>query len=65
MLKENGVLYRAYQRSKNIIDLSGNMKDKDYYEIFDAYVKELSKNRFNDLKYKYRAFVKLVEKKEK
>lgn len=65
MLRENGMLYRAYQRSKKIIDLSRKDKgDKEYYAIFDDCVKEFSKNKFSELKYKYKAFVKLVEKKE-
>lgn len=65
MIRENGLIYRAYQRSKKIIDFSGkNIGDKEYYAIFDDCVKEFSKNKFNELKYKYRAFVKLIEKKE-
>lgn len=65
MLRENGLLYRAYQRSKKIIDFLGkNIGDKEYYAIFDDCVKDFSKNKFNELKYKYRAFVKLIEKKE-
>lgn len=63
-IRENGMFYRAYQRSKKILNLhfKKGKDDKDYYIIFDDWTKEISKNRFNELKYKYKAFVKLVEK---
>lgn len=65
-MRENGMFCRAHEKSKSIIDLQfkdGN-SDRFYYALFDDWAKKISKNRFDDLKYKYRAFVKLVEGKE-
>lgn len=62
-LRENGMFYRAYEKSKTMPNLRfASGKDDDYYAIFDDWVREISKNKFNELKYKYKAYIKLLEK---
>lgn len=63
-LRENGMFYRAYKRSKTMPNLQFKIRnnDEDYYAIFDEDVKKISKNKFKELKYKYKAYVKLFEK---
>lgn len=60
-LRENGMFYRAYEKSKTMPDLQfkRGKDDEDYYMIFDDWTKEISKNKFNELKYKYKAYIKL------
>lgn len=62
-LYENGMFYRAYQKQKSMSEIRFKRgKDKDdYLKIFDDWTKEVSQNRFKELKYKYRAFVKMIE----
>lgn len=63
-LRENGMFCRAYKKSKTMPELQfkKGKDDEDYYAIFDNWVKDISKNKFKELKYKYKAFVKLFEK---
>lgn len=65
MLRENGMLYAAYQKSKKEIDMYGaNKENKDYSSLFGNLGKTISKSKFDELKYKYKAYVKLVEGKK-
>lgn len=63
-LRENGMFYRAYERSKKMPELQfkRGKDDEDFYAIFDNWVKEISKSKFGELKYKYKAYIKLFEK---
>lgn len=64
MLRENGLLYRAYQKSKEITDISVGKKNDEYYHmIFDECGQKFSKTQLNELKYKYGFFIRLIEKK--
>lgn len=62
-LRENGMFYRAYKKQKSMPELKFREgKDtEDYYKIFDNWTKEISMNRLKDLKYKYRAYAKMME----
>ena len=63
LIRENGMFCRAYEKSKitPCLRFKRGENDEDYYAIFDDRIRNVGKRKFSDIKYRYKAFIKLLE----